>query len=106
MRKSKNENIKVKMFIPKGTKKKMMFSQTINNFGTLGREIKVSPKANITVNAPGFKAEYFCPTVSVVIGIGKDNTAELIMTDEAFEALRKGEKLTITTTKEFKKNFL
>jgi hypothetical protein len=70
----------------------------------LGREIKISPKALIAVNPAGFKTEHFTPTVEVLIGIGKDHTAKLIMDTEALEALRKWEPIDITTAKEFRKN--
>lgn len=80
--------------------------QKIDNFGTLGREIKISPKSNITINAPGFKVKYYVETVSVLIGIGKDYTAELIMGKDDWEALKAGETIDITTTKDFKKKFL
>jgi len=78
----------------------------IDTFGRLGREIKISPKTNINVNKAGYKTEYFVPTVEVLIGIGKDHAATLIMDIEAWEALKSGEEIIITTTKEFKKKFL
>lgn len=77
--------------------------QHIEAFGRLGTEIKISPKANICKNKPGFKKEFFVETVSVTIGIGKDHTAELVMTKDAWEALNAGEAIHVTTTGEFKK---
>lgn len=82
------------------------YRQQISNFGTLGREIKISPKANITVNCPGYGSTFYVETVNVLIGIGKDYTADLIMTKDAWEALNAGEKIHITTNKQFKKKFL
>lgn len=76
------------------------------NFGLLGREIKVSPKSNISINKPGYKIEFMEETVDVLIGIGKDNTAHLVMSKRAWEALKSGEQIDITTNKEFKNNFL
>ena len=66
-----------------------------------GRELKISPKSDATLNEPGFKSEYMQETISVLIGIGKDHTAELVMTKEAWEAFVAGEKVDITTVKQF-----
>ena len=74
-------------------KPKSINQYEITHFARLGKEIKISPKANITVNKAGFKTEFFVETVSVLIGIGNDNTAELIMCKEAWEALNNGEKI-------------
>lgn len=76
------------------------------NFGALGKEIKISPKSRITINESGYKVEYFVETVSIIIGIGKDYIAELIMDKEAWEALNNNEEINITTLKEFKGKFL
>lgn len=80
----------------------ILFNQKIKGSIRFGREIKISPKANACINERGYKVEYFTETVSVTIGIGKDYTAELIMTEDAWKALRKGEKITTTTTHQFK----
>ena len=82
------------------------YSYEITHFDRLGKEIKVSPKANITVNKVGFKTEFFVETVNVLIGIGNDHTADLIMSKDAWEALNKGEKINITTTEDFKKKYV
>jgi hypothetical protein len=71
----------------------------------LGREIKISPKAHIDVIEAGYKTEFGVPIIEVLIGIGKDHTASLIMDTEAWEALRAGEKINITTTEEYKKQY-
>lgn len=97
---------KVIMVTPEGKKATRNYEYTIQNFGSLGREIVISPKANISVNSPGCKMEFFVETVSVLIGIGKDHTADLIMSKKAWEALKSGEKIDITTTQEFKRKFL
>ncbi len=78
----------------------------IDHVSRLGREIKISPKANITINKPGFRTQFFTETAVLLIGIGKDHTAQLIMSKEALEALKRGEEIEITTTKEFVKNFI
>lgn len=102
----KDTVIKVINVTPAGKKATRHYHYEIENFGTLGKEIKISPKANITVNKAGYKTEFFVPTVNVLIGIGKDHTADLIMSKDSWEALNKGAEISITTTKQFKKNFL
>lgn len=82
------------------------YQYEIDGLGRLGREIKISPKANITFNKPGFKTEFFVPTVNIVIGIGNDHVADLIMTVDAWEALNKGKEIHITTTEEFKNKYI
>jgi hypothetical protein len=84
---------------------KVRYSSQPEGVVPLGKEIRISPKANATVNKPGFKTEFFVPTVNVLIGIGKDNTADLIMTVDAWEALKSGEEISITTVKEFREKF-
>lgn len=78
------------------------YEYEIDGLGRLGKEIKISPKANITFNKAGFKTEFFVPFVNVLIGIGNDHTADLIMTVDAWEALNKGEEIHITTTEVLK----
>ncbi len=101
----KNEEIKVKM-VDDGGPITRTYKQTIIGFGSLERELKISPKSHITINKPGYKQEMFVESVSLLIGIGKNHTADLIMTKDAWEAFKSGEELEITTLKEFKKNFL
>lgn len=83
----------------------VMFQQP-ENFGSLGKKILLSPKAYISVNKPGYRIEYMEETVSMSIGIGKDHSANVVMTKRAWEALNNGEEVDITTFKEFKSNFL
>jgi len=71
----------------------------------LGKEIKITPKAHIIVMNPGYKKEYLVESIEVLIGIGNDHTASLIMTKEAWEALQSGEKINITTTEQYKKQY-
>lgn len=101
-----NTPAEVKMVYPKGTKATREYHQEIVKFNSLGKEIKISPKATISINEPGFKSEFFVPTVNVLIGIGKNHTADLIMTKESWDALNAGAKVHITTLKEFKKKYL
>lgn len=105
MRKT-NETIGVEMITPKGKKATRIYQYEIERFERLGKEIKISPKANVTVNKAGFKTEFFVETINVCIGIGKDHTADLIMSKDAWEALLKDEKIHITTTEEFKKKYV
>lgn len=82
------------------------YSYEIEGMTRLGKEIRITPKANVTINKPGFKTEFFVPTVSVVIGIGDNHTADVIMSVDAWEALKAGEKVSITTTEEFKRKYV
>lgn len=100
------KTVKVKMVNEEGEKRSFKYSQEIKGFKPLGKELKISPKANATINAAGYKCEYFVETVSVVIGIGDDHVAELILDVESWEALKSGEKVSITTCKQFKEEFL
>lgn len=81
------------------------YDYRIQRFTRFGKEIKITPKANVSINEPGFKTEFFVETVNVVVGIGEHHSADLIMTVEAWKALNNGEKVHITTTEEFKKKF-
>ena len=97
--------IKVINVTPRGKKATRLYQQHIIGTKRLGKEIKVSPKANITINQPGFGVKFFVPTVDVCIGIGKNHTADLIMTVDAWEALKKGESIDITTTEQWAKMY-
>ena len=98
--------IKIGMVTPKNGKATREYQYEIDYFARLGKEIKISPKANATVSKKGFKAEFFVETVNIVIGIGKDHTADLVMTKDAWEALKNDEPVSITTTEEFKKRYI
>lgn len=101
---NKMQEIEIKMVDTENAK--MMYKQVISNFGSLGKEVKISPKANVTINKAGYEQKFLVDSVSVTIGIGNDYVADLVMTREAWEALKAGEEIHITTTKEFKKKFL
>jgi hypothetical protein len=98
--------IKVKNELPKGKTATRNYKYEIICFNRLGKEIRISPKANVSINKPGFKTEFFCETVNVVIGIGKDHTADLIMSKAAWFELLNGAEIHITTTKEFNSKYL
>ena len=103
---TESDVIKIEMYTPPGRKATRTYNQEILKFQPLGKEIKISPKACITINKPGFKTEFFVETVNVLIGIGKDHTADLIMNTAAWEALKAGESIHITTVKEFSEKYI
>ncbi len=88
------------------TKVKNSTHYEIENFGKLGKRIEIGSTAHVTVNKAGFKKEYFVPSVQLTIGIGKDHTATLIMDTDSWKALKKGQKIDITSLTQFKKKFL
>jgi hypothetical protein len=71
----------------------------------LGRELKISPKSLVTFNSTR-KTEFLSPTVSVIVGIGKDEYAELIMSVDAWKALKNGASVDIETVQSFKKKHI
>ena len=95
----------IQMVTPENSKATRMYHYFIECFGRLGMPIHISPKANISFNKPGYKSEYFVETVTLVVGIGKDHTADLVMSREAWEALNSGEEVNYMTTKEFAKKY-
>lgn len=78
----------------------------IENFSKLGKRVEIGSTAKVSINKPGFKMEFYTPTVDVVIGIGKDHVARLVMDEDAWKALKKGQKVEITSLPQFKKKFL
>lgn len=76
------------------------------NHGALGKRIELGSKTHITKNKAGMKIEFFTPTIEVLIGIGKDHVAYLLMDEDAWNALNKGQKLDVETITTFKKKFL
>jgi len=95
--------IKVKMHYPEDGEVTRTYKQSISRIEPLGREVKISPKSAATVNEAGLTLKFLVPTVSVLIGIGKDETADLVMTEDAWKALNNGEPIKVETVKEFKK---
>jgi hypothetical protein len=59
----------------------------------LGRRIIIPASAKVLKVGAGFKSKWNVPTVQLTIGIGKDHTAELIMSQEDWEALKAGEEI-------------
>jgi hypothetical protein len=79
--------------------------QTVEAFARLGKEIKITPKSNISINKEGFKVECVERTVSINVKIGLDHTALVVMTEDAWKALKAGDEVSVTTTKEQQKKF-
>lgn len=82
------------------------YRKQAENHGMLGKEIRLSPKAHVSLNKPGYGIDFFAPTVDMVIGIGKDHVAYLVMPEDAWKALNKGEEVNVTSLKEFKQQFI
>ena len=60
-------------------------AKLVENFGALGRAIRVGANSYVSLNKPGFGIKFHVPTVDLVIGIGKDHVAYLVM--DAYEPL-------------------
>lgn len=73
---------------------------------SLGKEIKISPKSHVYVCEPGLEIKYESESVHLLIGIGKDHVANLIMSLDAWNALKGGDEIKIDTLKEFKSIFV
>lgn len=73
--------------------------------GKLGREIKISPKTIVMFNDP-FTRTFATDTVEVLIGIGKYHSASLTMDVYSWKALKEGAEINITTSKQFRKQFI
>lgn len=99
-------NIKKVKMIDLHKKPTRTYHQYIEGFGKLGKEIKISPKANVVLNSAGFKTEFFVPTININVGIGNHHTMDIVMTVEAWKALQSGEPIIFTTEKEFKNKYL
>lgn len=98
------KKIKVIKSVPDGEKSTRHYSQLINKVVRFGKEFKISPKATAIINEPGFSVEFHTETVNVVVGIGNDHTADLIMSKDAWEAFNNGDEISVTTVKEFVKS--
>jgi len=88
------------------TKVRKVTNSPIQHSARLGRGIKITPKAHINIMLPGYKVEYLIESIEALIGIGPDHTANLIMSVEAWEALRNGANINIMTTEEYKKKYV
>jgi hypothetical protein len=61
----------------------------------LGRTIAIPQEASVIIDKPGLKVAYNCATIHVSIGIGKDHFAEIVMSENAWEALKGGAEVNI-----------
>lgn len=61
----------------------------------IGRELIINSNSVGIVNGENYSIEYFDKTIEVLIGIGKDNTASLIMSVDAWESFKNGENIHI-----------
>ena len=73
------------------------------NYGTLGKEIKISPKSNVAIFVESKEEPAH---IEVMINIGESHSAILKMNTSAWIALREGDPVTVMTTKNFKKNLI
>lgn len=99
-------SITKKISIPKKKSPKSIKEKSIESFGKLGTKMVISPKSHISVNSPGYSLKYYVNSIEVVIGIGSDHTGHLIMDVDAWEALNNGAKVDVTTSEEFKKQYI
>jgi hypothetical protein len=76
------------------------------NHGALGKRIELGARAHVTKNKSGAKYEFFSPTIELLIGIGNDSVARLIMDEDAWKDLKKGRKVNVDSLQTFKKKFL
>jgi hypothetical protein len=72
------------------------------NYSLLAKEVKISPKSKVSIFKPGYGISFEVPCVEVLIGIGKDHTAHLVMDMEAWAEFKKGTPITIDTLKNFR----
>lgn len=91
--------------IKKSPKVRSEQTKEIDTFGALGRTMKISSKSHVSINKSGYSVTYYVPTVDVLIGIGKDHVATLIMDTDAWEALKSMTPINITTLKEWQETF-
>lgn len=59
----------------------------------LGRRIVIPASMEVWEAKSGYKAEYYTPTIIVTIGIGDAESADLIMSVDAWEELKAGAEL-------------
>ena len=63
----------------------------------LGKPIRIGSSAIALQHNPGLRKEYYSETVEVIIGIGNDHHATLIMGADDHAALLRGEKISISS---------
>lgn len=83
------------------------FSFNAVRHAALGKEIKLSPRTHVSINQPGAFINFPTPNaVMAHFGIGKDHVGYLVMTESAWEALNRGEKIDTTTIARFRSEVL
>lgn len=85
---------------------KRKYRRFIESAEELGIEIKIPANTHICKNKEGYETKYFVPTISAVIGIGKNETAELIIKEQGWKDLLNGAEVSITTKEQFEKKYL
>lgn len=85
---------------------KARINSTAESHGSLGKEIKISPKSHVYFNKAGAEFKFIEESVEVVIEIGKDHSAHLVMCKSDWEALNSGAEIQVDTLKEFKEIFI
>lgn len=106
MAKSKKTNDNIKLVMAENLPVTRDYSYEIESFIRFGKEIKISPKSHAMLHPKRYKLEFYVDTVSVCVGIGNEETADLVMSKRAWDALQKGAKVSTTTTEEFKKKYV
>ena len=76
------------------------FEQSIVGDGPIGRGLVISANAKVHHNKAGYTKKYFVPSIDILIGIGNDHTATLIMDVESHQAFQKGAILHIDLAKD------
>lgn len=76
------------------------------NHGKLGKRIEIGSTAHVSLNKSGMRVEFLTPAIQCVIGIGNDHVAYLLMDEDAWKALKKGQEINIDSIKQFTKQFL
>ena len=82
-------NIMVEKIIKQGRKRKVKTAE-------LGRRLIITKNKSVLFNSEGYEVHYCSETIEVLIGIGKDYCASLIMDTDAWEAFKSGEEIHIS----------
>lgn len=84
---------------------KEITNKQIESKAILGRELRISPKSIISINKPDYRTHYYTETIELLIGVGKDHTAKLIMDSEAWKALVNGEDISVEKDSNIKRKY-
>lgn len=61
-------------------------SKAVNQHQTLGKDLLIKSESELHKNEAGMRIKYAIPAFEVIIPIGKDHTALLIMDEDAYNA--------------------